>query len=158
MVTIIPELVLMATHLNLLWVQHEKGGIVRNMNPDLQAALRAAGWHSGVRRASLATNRAGIEFEIAAERGTDARLELRYRYRTPNTAVEGDITLPAEADRAAIEDAMTGIYLRIHERPDPSRVFGGGRSAPTERRTVKPLAPEYTAPAPDPTQGTLDLT
>ena len=131
--------------------------MVQSMNPVLQAALKAAGWRSGMRRASFATNRVGIEFEISEARGAEGRLELRYVYRTATATAEGEISLPAEADRSVIEDAMTSIYLRIHERPDPSRVFGGGRSAPTERRTVKPLSAEYTAPIDDPTQGSLDL-
>jgi hypothetical protein len=123
------------------------------MNPVLQSTLKAAGWRPGVRRASLATNRASIEFEIAEDRGTGGRLELRYRYHTAATQAEGDVSLPADADRAAIEDAMTTIYLRVHERPDPSRVFGG------RKRSVKaPVTPaENAPPAPDPSQIKLDL-
>lgn len=102
------------------------------------------------------TRRAGIEFEIGPSRGGDGRLTLRYRYHTETTNTEGEENLPGESDLARIYDAMTSIYLRIHERPDPSRVFGGGRRR--SESSTAPAAPSTpTTPTTDPTQGTLDF-
>ncbi|MDX1931624.1 MAG: hypothetical protein SFU56_03375 [Capsulimonadales bacterium] len=133
------------------------------MNPALQMSLKAAGWWSGLRRGSLATRRAGIEFEVSEERGAGGRTELRYRYRTETTLAEGDVSLPADATRAMVEDAMTQIYLRVHERPDPTRVFGGGRSSHAERRAERHAAPNDASTAQtqsvpsDSPQGVLDF-
>jgi hypothetical protein len=122
------------------------------MNEILITTLKTAGWKPGTFRGFLRTNRAGIEFEVGPARGSEDRLELRYRYRTETTNTEGDVALPPDATREKIEDVMTGIYLRIHEKPDPTRVFG-------MRRTKKPPVPVVTAAPtePDKSQGTLDF-
>lgn len=125
------------------------------MNEALRNTLTSAGWKSGTHRGFLRTNRAGIEFEVGPERGGTGRLELRYRYRTETTNAEGEVALPQDTTRDRIEDAMTAIYLRVHEKPDPTRVFGQRR-----RPTTKPAAPasaENISPEPDPSQGTLDF-
>jgi hypothetical protein len=125
------------------------------MNDLLKSRLTTAGWRSGTLRGYLMTRRVGIEFEIGPSRGGDGRLTLLYRYHTETSNTEGEEHLPGDADLHHIYDAMTGIYLRIHERPDPSRVFGGGR----RRSESQPPAPSGATPAPtpDPTQGTLDF-
>ncbi len=122
------------------------------MNALLQNELRAAGWSPGSRRQSVRTNRAGIEFEVGPAPGSDNRLELRYRYHTERTRADGEVPLPDGAGRTEIEDAMTGIYQRVHEKPDMSRVFGGGKKR-------KPFSPPVLLPdpEPDPGQGALDF-
>jgi hypothetical protein len=124
------------------------------MNEALKTRLQASGWRSGTLRGYLLTRRAGIEFEVGASRGGDDRLTLLYRYHTETTHNDGEELLPADTDISRLYDAMTRIYLRIHERPDPSRVFGGGR---TTRSTPSSPSPEQASSLPDPTQGTLDL-
>jgi hypothetical protein len=103
------------------------------------------------------TTRAGIEFQVGVGRTAgEGRLELRYRYRTSQTDTEGDVALPADATLARIEDEMTGIYLRIHEKPDVSRVFRS-RSASAPRSLTQ--TGEHITPSADkPTeQGQLDF-
>ncbi|MES2464101.1 MAG: hypothetical protein V4671_26305, partial [Armatimonadota bacterium] len=102
---------------------------------------------------------AGIEFQVGIGRTAgEGRLELRYRYRTAQTNAEGDVALPADATLARIEDEMTGIYLRIHEKPDVSRVF---RSRSGMASTTRPAAHSgegNTAPVPEvKKQGELDF-
>lgn len=123
------------------------------MDEVLQSALKGAGWSHGLRRGSLRTFRAGIEFEVGPLAGDEARLELKYSYRTERTFAEGEVPLPDNAGKAAIEDAMTGIYQRVHEKPDPSRVFGGGKRRPVATTEAAPYVP----PPPDPSQGLLDF-
>ncbi len=128
------------------------------MNETLEKALQSSGWRSGTHRGFRATNRAGIDFEVGEARGEQGRLVLRYRYHTTSTNAEGEVALPANADLARIQDAMTEVYLRVHEKPDPTRVFGGGkrRAAPpptSPAPTASPAAPEE----PLPNQGALDL-
>lgn len=116
------------------------------MNDALKQALTRAGWASGTFKGFLRTHRAGIDWEVGQPVGLD-RLELRYRYRGTTTSADGDVPLPPDATITNIEDAMTGVYLRVHEKPDPSRVFGSNRKrrpmlasvAPTE--AVEPLVP-----------------
>lgn len=134
------------------------------MNELLRAQLRSAGWQPGTFRGFLMVRRAGIEFQVGPARasktdGPDApaRLELRYRYVTEGTRAEGEEVLPGGAGMREIEDAMTGIYLRVHERPDVTRVFGsrrrigaGGPPAGT-RPAASPEPPE------DEGQASLDL-
>lgn len=123
------------------------------------AQLKGAGWYAGSRRGSLATSRAGITWEIAPLRGSEGRWELRFSYHTDTTHAEGDVTLPPDADQAALADAMTGVYLRIHDKPDPSRVLG----RVTTRRPTRPASGtatpnvEHTPPPIDPSQGSLDF-
>jgi hypothetical protein len=94
------------------------------MDDGLREILKRAGWRSGSSRGFLMTNRSGIDFQVGVGRTAgEGRLELRYRYRTAQTDTEGDVALPVDATLARIEDEMTGIYLRIHEKPDVSRVF-----------------------------------
>ena len=76
------------------------------------AQLKSAGWYSGSRRGSLATSRAGITWEIAPLRGSEGRWELRFSDHTDTTHAEGDVTLPPDADQAALADAMTGGRVR----------------------------------------------
>ena len=95
-----------------------------DMDEGLREILKRAGWRSGSSRGFLMTNRSGIDFQVGVGRTAgEGRLELRYRYRTAQTDAEGDVALPADVTLARIEDEMTGIYLRIHEKPDVSRVF-----------------------------------
>lgn len=125
------------------------------MNETLKTRLTGSGWKSGTFRGYLMTRRAGIEFEVGPSRGGDGRLTLIYRYHTERTHTEGEETLPEDTDLPRLLDAMTGIYLRIHEKPDASRVFGGGRRpSAASAKDAPPATPE---PAPDPGQGTLDL-
>ena len=133
------------------------------MDDALRTELKSAGWRSGTHKGFLMTSRAGIEFQVGRGRGAEAgRLELRYRYRTETTNAEGEVALPEDATRSAIEDAMTGIYLRVHEKPDPTRVFGGRRrgargggvSGPAQRQSAPAGAGEEPA---DAGQGALEL-
>src|SRR5690242_12396040 len=119
------------------------------MNETLVNILKNAGWKPGTFRGFLRTNRAGIEFEVGPARGEEGRLELRYRYRSETTSKEGDVSLPSDTTREKIEDAMTAIYLRVHDKPDPTRVFGMRR-----RSSAKPATPSTpdNPPAPDPSQ------
>lgn len=124
------------------------------MNDGLREQLKRLGWRSSARyKNSLASQRAGIEFDLGAV-GED-RVELRYRYMTERTSAEGAMDLPADVTLERIGDAMTGLYLQIHERPDPSRTFRLGSG---KRRVNAPAPPAAPAPAPsDDTQGALDL-
>lgn len=98
------------------------------MNEGLREQLKRAGWRSSDRyKGFVQTRRAGIEFDLGQARPNDDRLELRYRYVTERTNAEGTVDLPAGVTPERIGDAMTTIYLRVHERPDPTRVFGGRR-------------------------------
>ena len=124
------------------------------MNELLKSRLTASGWRSGTLRGYLMTRRAGIEYEIGPSRGGDGRLTLVYRYHTETTHTEGEEHLAGDADQYQIYDVMTGIYLRIHEKPDASRVFGGGRRRPDPQRPTP--ATDGSSP-PDPGQGTLDF-
>lgn len=83
--------------------------------------LRKRGWQSGTYRGFLRQVRGGIEWEVG--HGRSGRLELRWRYKEQS----GEQALSEHADRAELEDVMTGIYLRVHEKPDPTRVFGSGK-------------------------------
>ena len=109
----------------------------------LREALKRAGWRSGSTRGFLMTSRSGIEFQVGVGRTAgEGRLELRYRYRTAQTDTDGDVALPADATLARIEDEMTGIYLRIHEKPDVSRVFRSRSAAaprPSPQSSDKPV-------------------
>lgn len=122
------------------------------MDALLQSELRTSGWTPGSRRASWKTNRAGIEFEVGPAPGGN-RLELRYRYHTERTHADGEMPLSDNADRVDIEDAMTGIYQNMHEKPDRSRVFGSGK----RRKAALPSAAPVSEPDPDPGQGSLDF-
>jgi hypothetical protein len=129
------------------------------VNLSLETALIAAGWKSGTHRGFRATSRAGIEFEVGEVRGEEGRLALRYRYHTASTNAEGEVALPADSSLARVQDAMTEIYLRIHEKPDPTRVFGGGKSQrrPVTSTTLTPLSPALDShPTPE-GQESLDL-
>lgn len=136
------------------------------MNDLLRLSLQSGGWRSGTHKGFLMSNRVGIEFQVGPSRksagdGEDAapRLELRYRYHTETTHAEGEVVLPPNADKAHIEDAMTGIYQRVHEKPDMSRVFGKARKT----RQMQASPPSNAAPTPpEPTpeeagQGAFDL-
>ena len=105
------------------------------MDENLRTELKGSGWRTGTYRGFLLKRVAGIEFEIGADRGASEesgsdRLLLRWRYKTEYADRSGEETVPAPANRARVEDAMTAIYLRVHERPDPARFFGGGRRRP----------------------------
>jgi hypothetical protein len=109
------------------------------MDEALREALKRAGWKTGSLRGFLMTSRSGIEFQVGAGRTAgEGRLELRYRYRTAHTDSDGDVALPADATLARIEDEMTGIYLRIHEKPDVSRVFRSRSASASPPRTPAP--------------------
>lgn len=127
------------------------------MDDALKSELKTAGWRSGTHKGFLMTSRSGIEFQVGQGRGAEAgRLELRYRYRTERTNAEGEVALPEGATRAAIEDAMTGVYLRVHEKPDPTRVFGGSRRRSSFANPAPPSATAAETP-PEAGQGALDL-
>lgn len=103
------------------------------MNEPLREQLKRAGWRASPRyKGFVQVRRGGIEFDLGCREQDADRLELRYRYQTERTHVDGDEALPADATLARIEDVMTSVYLRIHEKPDVTRVFGG-------RRTAKPV-------------------
>lgn len=127
------------------------------MNEMLRLALQSGGWKSGTHKGFLLSSRAGIEFQVGPARKSigengEARLELRYAYHTETTHADGEVVLPSTAGKAEIEDAMTGIYQRVHEKPDMSRVFGRGRKtrqpmaspAQTTGETGLPAAPPPT--------------
>ena len=120
------------------------------MDENLRTELKASGWRAGTYRGFLLKRVAGIEFEVGPSRGgaeEDGRVLLRWRYKTEYADRNGEESVAAPANRARVEDAMTAIYLRVHERPDPARFFGGGR-----RRTVSSAGtPRPAAPAPEPT-------
>jgi hypothetical protein len=116
--------------------------------------LRKRGWQSGTYRGFLRQVRGGIEWEVG--HGRTGRLELRWRYKEQS----GEQALSEHADRTELEDVMTGIYLRVHEKPDPTRVFGSGKrqgpraASPTPAGTSTPTA---AAPSEDNGQGSMDL-
>lgn len=106
--------------------------------------LRKRGWQSGTYRGFLRQVRGGFEWEVG--HGRSGRLELCWRYKDQT----GEQALSENADRSELEDVMTGIYLRVHEKPDPTRVFGGGKrqgpksvAAPvrTDTATISPVEP-----------------
>ena len=111
------------------------------MDEFLRDQLKRAGWKPGRYKGFLQTRRAGIEFDLGLPRGED-RPELRYRYVTDNTNAEGAVALPADVTLERIGDAITSVYLRIHERPEASRTFGMGSSR---------QRPRGAAPMPSPT-------
>ena len=126
----------------------------------MREELKRGGWRASDRYKNfLQTRRAGIDFHIGPfGASSDAdRLELRYVYVTERTNVDGTVDLPADATPERVGDVLTTIYLRVHERPDPSRTFGGKRPARTAGAAS--LAPEKTAPSSekDKSQPTLDL-
>ncbi|MBC8104289.1 MAG: hypothetical protein H7Z41_17070 [Cytophagales bacterium] len=127
------------------------------MDELLREALKRAGWRSGTHRGFLMTGRAGIEFQVGAGRTAgEGRLELRYRYRTAQSSAEGDVALPSDATLARIEDEMTAIYLRIHEKPDVSRVFRS-RTGATPKPTPTASETQITSSTPPLRQGELEL-
>ena len=123
---------------------------------DLREQLKRGGWRASDRYKSfLQTRRAGIDFHLGPFSATAARLELRYVYVTERTNADGTVDLPADVSPERIGDVLTTVYLRIHERPDPSRTFGGNKRS---ARAAVPFAPEKTAPGTcDESQPTLDL-
>ena len=132
------------------------------MNETLRAALQAAGWRSGTHRGFLMTRRAGIDFEIGQSRTAgEGRLELLYRYQGEQAKQEGSEALPDTATLERVMDAMTGIYLRVHDRPDVSRVFGSrarSRGATPPRTPVAASQPAADAlPPAEDGQGAFDL-
>ena len=120
------------------------------MNEHLRLSLQSGGWRNGTHKGFLLSSRAGIEFQVGPSRKSageenEPRLELRYRYHTETTHADGEVILSPNADKAEIEDAMTGIYQRVHEKPDMSRVFGRARK--TRQMTgVKPFVSEAAPP------------
>ncbi len=123
-------------------------------NAVLREQLKRAGWRSSERYKNfLQTRRAGIDFHLGSfgTAAPDARLELRYVYVTERTNVDGTVDLPAEATAERVGDTMTTIYLRVHERPDPSRTFGGNKRPP---RAAIPSVPADNG---DSAQPALDL-
>ena len=138
------------------------------MNEMLRLALQSGGWKSGTHKGFLLSSRAGIEFQVGPARKTtgengEARLELRYAYHTETTHAEGEVVLPSTAGKAEIEDAMTGIYQRVHEKPDMSRVFGRGRKtrqqvAASSAQTTGDTSPPASPPTPaELGQGSFEL-
>lgn len=130
--------------------------ITQNMFDTLHDDLRKRGWQAGTYRGFLRQVRGGFEWEVG--HGRSGRLELRWKYKsTGGLEQTGEQALSEYADRVELEDVMTGIYLRVHEKPDPTRVFGGGKRqgprpiAPTVNTTTAPISPEETG------QGTMDL-
>ena len=134
------------------------------MDTGIGDTLKRAGWRASDRyKRFLHTRRAGIDFHLGplGAEGAAARLELRYRYQTEVTNAEGTVDLPANVSAERVGDAMTAVYQRVHERPDPSRVFGlpssrarrGG--APAPRAANAPGATDATPG--DPPDVQLDL-
>ena len=122
------------------------------MYDTLHDELQKRGWQPGTYRGFLRQVRGGLEWEVG--RGRSGRMELRWRYKE----LAGEEALLENAGRAELEDVMTGIYLRIHEKPDPTRVFGGGKKA-TKTNIAAPVSVGAVAvPAEaDAGQGTMDL-
>ena len=114
--------------------------------------LKKRGWESGTYRGFLRQVRGGFEWEVGV--GRSGRLEVRWRYKDQT----GDAPLPENAGQAELGDVMTGIYLRVHEKPDVSRVFGGGKKA-VAAITPTPLRQSATDMASDADvgQGAMDL-
>ena len=113
----------------------------------LREQLKRAGWKPGRYKGFLQTRRAGIEFDLGQPRGDD-RLELRYRYVTEQTNSEGVVSLPADVTLERVGDAITTIYLRIHERPEASRTFGMGPRQRPRSTTIPPPASTGSAGTP----------
>lgn len=87
------------------------------MTDSLRQSLRTSGWRSSNRtKGFLQTWREGIEFQVGRRPG-EAGLELRYFYKTARTDAEGTVSLPADATSATVEDALSAVYLRIHDNP-----------------------------------------
>ncbi len=124
-------------------------------NAVLRDQLKRGGWRSSDRYKNfLQTRRAGIDFHLgpfANAAANAARLELRYVYVTERTHADGAHDLSAEATAERVGDAMTAIYLRVHERPDPSRTFGGGKRPVRAAASSAPIADN------EESQPTLDL-
>ena len=118
---------------------------VNESNAVLRDQLKRGGWRSSERYKNfLQTRRAGIDFHLgpfanAASPTAAARLELRYVYVTERTNADGSVDLPEGVTAERVGDAMTTIYLRVHERPDPSRTFGGSKRP--ARAAAAPAAP-----------------
>ena len=128
------------------------------MREQIREQLKRSGWGASPRyKGFLHTRRGGIEWDLGQPRqGVEDRLELRYRYVTEHTNAEGTVDLAATATPEQIGDAMTTIYLRVHERPDPTRTFGGRPS----RRGAPGSVPSAAPPPPEPAeagQTELDL-
>lgn len=83
--------------------------------------LQKRGWQPGTYRGFLRQVRGGFEWQVGF--GRSGNLELRWVYKEQS----GDTVLPLNAGRTELEDTMTGIYLRVHDKPDVTRVFGGGK-------------------------------
>ena len=110
-------------------------------NALLRDQLKRGGWRSSERYKNfLQTRRAGIDFHLGpfGDAAPNARLELRYVYVTERTNADGTVDLPEGVTAERVGDAMTTTYLRVHERPDPSRTFGGSKRP---ARAAAPAAP-----------------
>jgi len=125
------------------------------MHELLNAELKKRGWLPGSYRGFLRQLRGGIEWEVGV--GRSGRLELRWRYRTENGERTGDEVLPENAGLAEIEDTMTSIYLRVHERPDPTRIFGNAGKRQRSRSGSSVTEATSTTPPEEAGQGAFDL-
>lgn len=119
---------------------------MNDSNAILREQLKRAGWRSSERYKNfLQTRRAGIDFHLGpfgASATTNVRFELRYVYVTERTNVDGTVDLPVDVTAERVGDAITTIYLRVHERPDPSRTFGGNKR-PARAATPAPTADDH---------------
>lgn len=96
------------------------------MTDSLRRQLRTMGWRSSNRcKGFLQTWREGIEFHVG--RHGENQLELRYFYRSPHGEQEGTVSLPADATSDVLEQALTDVYRRVHERPLRRTLGGGGQ-------------------------------
>ena len=114
------------------------------MTDSLRRQLRTMGWRSSNRcKGFLQTWREGIEFHVG--RRGESQIELRYYYRSPHGEQEGTVSLPADATSATLEQALTDVYRRVHERP-LRRTLGGGsrnRAASPERGDAGQLGLDF---------------
>ena len=121
----------------------------------LRDQLKRSGWRSSDRfKNFLQTRRAGIDFHLGPLTEGADRLELRYRYVTERTNDEGTVDLNGELSVERVNDMMTAVYLRVHERPDASRTFGAKGRAAARSRT----GASGPARAPEPDENTQQTT
>jgi len=114
--------------------------------------LQKRGWQPGTYRGFLRQVRGGFEWQVGF--GRSGSLELRWVYKEQS----GDTVLPANAGRTELEDIMTGIYLRVHDKPDVTRVFGGGKRNGKSGAATAGAGATTDAPTPeDAGQGAMDF-
>lgn len=122
----------------------------KRMFDTLHDDLAKRGWQPGTYRGFLRQVRGGFEWQVGF--GRSGNLELRWVYKEQS----GEEVLPENAGRTVLEDLMTGIYLRVHDKPDVTRVFGGGKRGAKSGTAPVPASANPATPE-DAGQGAMDF-